>query len=71
MPKTNHSASDFSRNISEQIKPATFETFKTDTYFRLKTSLSWQRTNFGGQELITVFGSGNVFQIQNYERFQA
>ena len=38
--------------ISSQIKPAKFETFKTETYFRLKNSFSCQKTKFAGQELI-------------------
>ena len=63
-------ASLFSPKISSQIKPEKFEIFETETYFRLKNSLSCQKPKFAGQELFLVFWTGNVFPIQNWDSFQ-
>ena len=44
----------FSPKISSQIKPAKFETFNTETYFRLKNSLTCQNTKFARQILFPL-----------------
>ena len=47
-------ASLFSPKISSQIKPAKFETFETEIYFRRKTVSVAKKTKFAGQELFPL-----------------
>ena len=54
-------ASLFSPQISSQIKPAKFETFETETYFRQKNLSQSPKAKICRSGTISFFGFGNVF----------